>query len=54
MESLSTIVIATIIAVAFVAIIINEIKKRKNGSGCSCGCSSCGMSEICHGKKTDE
>lgn len=49
---LPTIIVAAIIAIIFVAIIANEIHKRKSGKGsCSCGCSGCGMSEVCHGKK---
>jgi len=34
-----TIIIASLIAIAFVAIIANEIKKKKSGKGC---CGSCG------------
>lgn len=44
---LSTIIVASVIAVAFAAIVVNEIKKRKNGQGgCSCGgnCGICGGS----------
>ena len=47
-----TIIIAAIVAAVFVAIVVNEIKKRKSGRGsCSCGCGSCGMKDICHQKK---
>ena len=40
-----TLIVAIIVATIFVAIVINEIKKRKQGKGsCSCGgsCGSCG------------
>lgn len=50
--NLPTIIIAWIIAVVFAVILISEIRKRKKGGGCSCGCSDCAMSEICH--KTDD
>lgn len=44
-----TIIGASIIAIIFVAVIANEIKKQKSGKGsCSCGCSACGMKDICH------
>ena len=44
-----TIIIASIIALLVLGIIVNEIKKRKNGKGgCSCGCSSCALKDKCH------
>ncbi len=46
--NIPTLIIATIIAVIFIAIVLSEIKKRKNGNGCSCGCGECSMSEMCH------
>lgn len=49
---LATIIIASMIAIAFVAIIVNEVKKKKSGKGsCSCGgsCGACGMN--CHSEK---
>lgn len=50
-----TIIIASIIAVIFVAIVVGEIKKRKSGQGsCSCGCSGCAMAESCHSTKKDK
>ena len=48
--NLSTIIVALIVAVIFEAVLVYEIRKRKKGS-CSCGCSGCGMSEICHKNK---
>ena len=46
-----TFVIATIIAVVFLAIIIRGIRNRKNGKGgcsCGCSCSGCGMKDSYH------
>lgn len=52
--NVSTIIVAAIVAVLFVAIVVNEIKKRKNGKGsCSCGCSGCAMKDTCHSQKQD-
>jgi len=48
--NLPTIIVSAIIAVAFLLIVINEIKKRKNGKGC-CSCSGCAMAGTCHNKK---
>lgn len=46
-----TIIITCIIAVVFLAIIINGIRNKKNGKGsCSCGCGGCAMRDTCHGK----
>ncbi len=47
--NLPTIIVTIIIAVIFVLIVGNEIKKRKSGKGsCSCGCSGCANAENCH------
>ena len=46
---LPTIIGALIVAVVFIAIVANEIKKKKSGKGgCSCGsnCGACPMA--CH------
>ena len=51
---LPTIIIASLVAILFVAIVVSEIRNRKNGKGsCSCGssCGSCGMN--CHCNTTD-
>lgn len=46
-----TIIISSIIAAAVIAIVVNEIIKKKKGKGsCSCGCNGCAMSDVCHGK----
>lgn len=49
MEHLPTIIVAGIIAVAFLAVIISGIRKKKAGkSGCGCGCDSCAGKSLCH------
>ncbi len=54
MQYLPTIIVAFIVGVIFIAIIVNEIKKRKSGQGgCSCGCGGCGMADVCHGKRKE-
>lgn len=46
---LATIIISVILAVLIAAIIRNMYKKKKQGKGsCSCGCSNCAMSDMCH------
>ena len=49
--NLPTIIVATIVAILFLAIVVKGIQNKKNGkSSCSCGgsCGSCGMSGTCH------
>ena len=51
---LPTIIVASIIAFVFIAIIVNEIRKKKSGkSSCSCG-GNCGACGICHTDKGAE
>ena len=46
-----SIVVFSIIAIAFTLVVVNEIRKKKSGKG-SCGsCSGCPMSGECHKKK---
>ena len=46
-----TVLVASIVAVIFVAIVVNEIIKKKKGkSSCSCG-KSCGACGLCQNKK---
>lgn len=46
-----TIIIASLIAIAVIAIIARGIINKKNGkSGCGCGCSGCAMKDKCHSK----
>lgn len=48
-----SIIVAVIVFGIFIAIIINEIIKRKKGKGsCGCGCEGCAMKNYCH--KTDK
>lgn len=43
-----TVVVASVIGILVVAIVVNEIIKRKNGKGsCSCG-GNCGACSSCH------
>lgn len=49
---LPTIIISCLIGLVVIAIVVNEIVKKKKGKGgCSCGCSGCAMSEVCYSKK---
>ncbi len=44
-----TLIISAVIGIIVIAIIVNEIKKRKNGqSSCSCGCGGCALKDKCH------
>lgn len=46
---LPTILVATIVAAIFLAIVITGIRNRKKGKhSCSCGCGGCGMKDMCH------
>lgn len=50
--NLPTVLITLLVAAVFFAIVIKGIRNKKSGKGgCSCGCSGCSMSEICHSKK---
>lgn len=47
--NLPTILVAAVVASAFVAITVKGIINKKKGKGsCSCGCSGCAMSDFCH------
>ncbi|MBQ3109866.1 MAG: FeoB-associated Cys-rich membrane protein [Clostridia bacterium] len=47
-----TIVVSAILIIIVSLIIYKQIKNKKEGkSSCSCGCSGCAMSEVCHSKK---
>lgn len=44
-----TYVIAGLVAVGVIAVIVSEIRKKKQGKGsCSCGCQGCAMKDQCH------
>lgn len=52
---LPTIIISTVVALVFLAIVVKGIINRKKGRhSCSCGgsCGSCGMSEFCSANKS--
>ena len=45
-------IVLIIVAAVFLAVIVNEIRKKKQGkSSCSCGCSGCPMNDTCHKDK---
>lgn len=49
--NLPTIIVASIVALIFIAIVVVNIRNKKKGKGsCSCGgsCGACPMSESCH------
>ncbi len=47
-----TLLIAAVVAGIFLAIVISEIRKKKQGkSSCSCSCGGCPMSGSCHSEK---
>lgn len=46
---IASVLLATGIAVLFVAIIAREVRNAKKGkSTCSCGCGGCAMRNMCH------
>ena len=46
-EILTTVLVGSVIAALFVAVIISEVKKKKSGkSSCSCG-GNCGACDLC-------
>lgn len=47
--NIGTIVVGLIVAGLCGAVIINSLRKRKQGkSSCSCGCANCPMKNKCH------
>jgi hypothetical protein len=47
-----TIIVLGIVVAVFVAIVAQEIIKKKKGeSSCSCGCGGCAFRDSCHSKK---
>lgn len=52
MPNLPTVLVGLVVLWVFVTIIVRGIRKRKNGrGGCSCGCSQCPSSDLCHPKE---
>ena len=53
--STGTIIVLAIVIVLVGGAVYSIIRRKKSGKGtCSCGCSGCGMSDICHGEKVKE
>ena len=49
--NIGTIAVSLILAVIVSAIIVKSVKNKRQGkTSCSCGCSGCSMSHICHSK----
>ena len=47
----ATILIAALVAVLFIAVIVRQIRRHRQGkSSCSCGCGGCAMSGNCQSK----
>ncbi len=49
--NLPTLIVLSLVAAAFIAVVVNEIRKKKQGKGsCSCGgsCGACPMGGSCH------
>lgn len=47
--NLSTIIVAGIVAIAFISIVVTNIKNKKKGkSSCGGGCSGCSLNGSCH------
>ena len=43
-----TYIIAALVAGGVIAVIIHEIRKKKQGKGCCGGCCGCAMKDQCH------
>ena len=48
---IATILISVALFVIVLAVILNMLKKKKDGKPASCACSSCAMSGLCHKKE---
>ncbi|MBR4852037.1 MAG: FeoB-associated Cys-rich membrane protein [Clostridia bacterium] len=50
--NIPTIIVFSVVAVVFVAIVAREIIRKKRGeSSCSCGCGGCAFRDSCKTKK---
>ena len=46
---IATVIVASIVAAVFIAIIAVSVVNKKKGKGsCSCGCTGCANREFCH------
>ena len=48
-ENWGNILVVVLVAAAVIGALLNLRKRKK--SGCTCGCSGCPSSDICHSKK---
>ncbi len=49
LENLPTIIVGVIVAAALLGVCAKMISDKKNHkSSCGCGCSGCGMKDMCH------
>ncbi|MBC8535903.1 FeoB-associated Cys-rich membrane protein [Feifania hominis] len=46
-----TIIVGLLVLAVVAAIVIGQIRKKRRGGGCGCGCSGCPSAGICHPKK---
>lgn len=49
--NLSTVLIGLAVLAIFTAIVASEIKKRRTGGGCNCGCGGCPHTAVCSERK---
>lgn len=54
-SNIGTIIVAAIVVGIVTAIIIVQVKRKKQGkTSCSCGCSGCANAQYCHSAKESE
>jgi len=51
--NIATIIVGMIVFIIFVLVLRKIIRDKKNHK-CSCGCSTCGCSDVCHPNKNDK
>ena len=50
-----TIIVTTVIAIVFLAIVISGIKNKLNGkSSCGCSCGGCALKDTCHSHSKED
>lgn len=45
-----TLIAGAIVIALIGSVVLYQIRSRKKGKACSCGCSGCGMRGTCHAK----
>lgn len=50
----ATVIVASIVAAVFIAIIAVSVVNKKKGTSCSCGCGGCANREFCHPVKAEK